>query len=245
MCFEQFELNHSAHWQTGFVRTITHQLYNNSVHLLYCEFNPDNFSDQCFTVYGIDFPNEIKGAVAKRKAEFLAGRIAAKQGLSALGLDSAQQQVGIAKDRSPQWPKDVIGSISHTSEFAVCCIAKMSDCSLIGVDSELILSAETAHSVAAEIHNEAELKLLIETGFDTARVTSLIFSAKESLYKALYPKVCCFFGFEQARVSALDLQTGNLTLSLCSSFARYYGLKTDYKIQYRIKGSVVHTLLMQ
>jgi len=245
MFFAQFEPYSEKKWQTGFVRSITHQLHNNSVHLVSCEFNTDSFSDQCFAAYGIDFPNEIKGAVVKRRAEFLAGRIVVKHALSALGLGLAQQQVGIAKDRSPVWPANVRGSISHTTEFAVCCVARAGECSFIGVDSELILSVSTAQSLAVEIHNETEFKLLTDAGFGEALATSLIFSAKESLYKALYPRVCCFFGFEKARVSQLDLQSCSLTLSLCGSFAACYGLMPDHKIQFSIKEALVHTLLMQ
>lgn len=245
MYFAQFEMCRLEQWQAGFIRSITHQRYNNSVHLLCCEFNTYSFNDQCFAAYDIDFPNEIKGAVVKRKAEFLAGRIVVKHALSALGLDLAQQQVGIAKDRSPLWPADVRGSISHTTEFAICCVARMADCSFIGIDSELILPASTAQNLAAEIHNETELKLLTDAGFSQALAISLIFSAKESLYKALYPWVCSFFGFEQARVSLLDLQGSSLTLTLCSEFATGYDLKADHKIQFSIKDTLVHTLLMQ
>ncbi|WP_169930027.1 4'-phosphopantetheinyl transferase family protein [Pseudidiomarina aestuarii] len=181
----------------------------------------------------------------KRKAEYLAARIVVKQALSALGLEVAQQQVSIAKDRSPVWPKDIIGSISHTQDFAVCCVTRAAEISLIGVDSELILSAPAARSLAAEIHNETELKLMTDAGFSEAVGTSIIFSAKESLYKALYPVVCCYFGFEQARVSQLDLQRSRLTLTLCRSFASQHGLASDYTIQFSIKGTLVHTLLLQ
>lgn len=245
MLFDQFKPFGEEHWHSGFIRCIRHQLYKNSTHLLSCEFNIHSYNDQCFVAHGIDFPDEVRAAVIKRKAEYLAGRIVVKQALSALGLVVAQQQVGIAKDRSPVWPKDIIGSISHTQDFAVCCVIRAAEISLIGVDSELILSASAARSLAAEIHNETELNLMVNAGFTEAVGTSIIFSAKESLYKALYPVVRCYFGFEQARVSQLDLQRSSLTLTLCRAFASQYGLASNYTIQFSIKGALVHTLLMQ
>lgn len=245
MYFEQFEPYSVQQWQGGFIRSITHQMSDNSIHLLSCEFDTDSFSDQHFTLYGIDVPDDIKGAVVKRKAEFLAGRLIVKLALSALGLAVARQQVGIAHDRSPLWPKGFVGSISHTTDFAVCCVAKAAAGRLIGVDSELILSTAMAQNLAVNIHNETELTVLTDAGFSAALATSLIFSAKESLYKALYPLVCCFFGFEQACVQGVDLQSHSLTLSLCSTFASHYGLNTDHKIQFNVNEAMVYTLLMQ
>lgn len=245
MYFEQFTLQRKEQWHTGFIRSVTHQGYKNSAHLLYCEFDTASFSDQYFADYGVDFPDEIKGSVLKRKAEFLAGRIVVKQALMALGLSVTQQQVSIAKDRSPVWPAGVRGSISHTTDFAVCCVASAARSTFIGVDSELILSDSAAQSLAVQIHDTDELKLLTDAGLSAALATSLIFSAKESLFKALYPVVCCFFGFEKARVTRLDLQRSSLTLSLCGVFIAPYGLKPDHTIQFSIKGTLVHTLLMQ
>ena len=245
MYFKQFQSYREAQWQTGFIRTVKHQRSQNSVHLVACEFDKYSFVDQCFADYGIDFPTEIKGAVAKRKAEYLAGRIVAKHALSALGIGYAQQQVRIAPDRSPIWPDTIRGSISHTSEFAVCCVAKTTDCSFIGVDSELIFADAVTHSLAAEIHDQAELKLFTDVGFSANLATSIIFSSKESLYKAVYPIVRCFFGFEQARVSRLEPHNNTLVLSLCNAFAAQHSLTPDQHIQFDIKGALVHTLLIQ
>ena len=246
MQFEQFKtVSTDAVLSTGFIRSITHLTYQSSVHLLCCEFDPQYYSDHVFSLYGISRPSDLYKAVPKRKAEFLAGRVMAKQALTALGGAENQLQVGVAEDRSPVWPYGVTGSITHTTGFAACCVCKTKDVSILGIDSELLLSEATAQSLAADIHNTAELDLLIQVGFSAALATTLIFSAKESLYKALYPKVRCFFGFETARLSKVEPQTHNLTLVLSDPFAELYGLKTQYKIQFCIKDTVVHTLLMQ
>lgn len=245
MYFKQFQPHREAQWQTGFIRTVKHQRSQSSVHLVACEFDKKSFFDQCFVDYGIDFPTEIKGAVTKRKAEYLAGRIVAKRALSVLGLGYAQQQVRIGTDRAPIWPETIRGSISHTSEFAVCCVAQTADCSLVGVDSELIFADAVTHSLAAEIHDQAELKLFTDVGFSANLATSIIFSSKESLYKAVYPIVRCFFGFEQARVSRLDPHNNTLILSLCNAFAAKHSLTLEQHIQFNVKGALVHTLLIK
>lgn len=243
--FAQFKPYNRDEIQSGFIRSIKHWCYNNSIHLLSCEFDTAGFTQQCFGFYGISQPDELQNAVQKRKAEFLAGRFVAAQALAALGLSAEQRQVAVAADRAPVWPSGILGSITHTTDFALCCVGKASDISLMGIDSELVLSQANAQNIAAEIHNTTELELLTDAGFGAALATTLIFSAKESLYKALYPKVRCFFGFETARLSRVDSQSHSLTLVLSGSFAAQHRLNTQYKVQFCIKETVVHTLLMQ
>ena len=230
---------------TGFIRTVSHQTVDQSIHLLCCEFDLSGFTEHSFSLYGIEQPELLQQAVPKRKAEFLAGRVLAKQALRALGFQAQQQQIRISEDRSPVWPAGVTGSITHTTGFAACCVGKVAAVRFIGIDSELQLCTETAQNLAADIHNQTELDLVLQAGLSAAVATTLIFSAKESLYKALYPQVRCFFGFETARLSKVDQQSCQLTLVLSDSFAVLYGLKTQYKIQFCIKDQLVHTLLLQ
>lgn len=229
----------------GFISNLWHWCHPDGVHLLYCEFDTAGFSQDIFSIYSIDIPKEIQQAVPKRKAEFLAGRFLAKRALSTLGLSAEQQQVAVAADRSPVWPSGVLGSISHSTDTALCCVAKATHVSLLGIDCELILSEATAKSIATEIQSKSEAQLLFETGLPAALGTSLIFSAKETLYKALYPKVGYFFGFETAQLCSVDLKEHQMVCALSEAFARQHGLKTHYKIQFSIKGAMVHTLLMQ
>lgn len=228
-----------------FIRNLSHQTVNNDLHLLCCQFDASGFTEHFFSLYGIKQPDVLRSAVAKRKAEFLAARVLVKLALQALGCSEPQQQVGNADDRSPVWPAGVVGSITHTTGFAACCVASISARRLIGIDSELHLSADTAQNLAADIHNETELDLLLQTGLPQALATTLIFSAKESLYKALYPLVRRFFGFDMARVSRVEFHCNILWLRLNEAFACQHGLEPEYRIQFCIKDQLVHTLLMQ
>jgi enterobactin synthetase component D len=71
--------------------------------------------------------------------------------------------------------------------------------------------------------------------------TTLIFSAKESLFKALYPTVKSYFGFEHARVH--DIGEGYVSLKLNSDFAKLYNLKEIYICYFEIQGKDITTLL--
>lgn len=230
---------------TDFIHSVSHQSLKNEIHLLCCHFDTAGFSEQWFSLYGIDQPALVRNAVTKRKAEYLAARVLVKLALQALGCSDADQQLRTAQDRSPIWPLGISGSITHTTGFAACCVGKISAKPLIGIDSELQLNADTDHHLAADIHNQTELEVLLQAGLPAALATTLIFSAKESLYKALYPVIRSFFGFEMARLSRIELSDNSLWLNLDKSFASHYGVKPDYRIQFCIKQQLVHTLLLQ
>jgi 4'-phosphopantetheinyl transferase EntD len=54
----------------------------------------------------------VAGAVGSRRAEVLTGRTLARAALAAVGV--APVAIGRRADRSPDWPTDVVGSITHT-----------------------------------------------------------------------------------------------------------------------------------
>src|SRR5690606_13013148 len=56
-------------------------------------------------------PAEIAAARPRRRAEYAAGRIAARAALRRLTGQAAL--IGMGPDRLPLWPKGTIGSISH------------------------------------------------------------------------------------------------------------------------------------
>lgn len=69
--------------------------------------------------FSVSLPFELTSAVAKRRSEFLAGRLCAAHGLLSIGADP---EVGRA-DNLPVWPNGISGSISHTDGHAVADIS--------------------------------------------------------------------------------------------------------------------------
>lgn len=140
----------------------------------------------------------VKG-VAKRQAEFLAGRLCAREGLRRLTGIAAVPAVGA--DRAPQWPAGVVGSISHGSGWAGAIVAHSEHWRGLGLDVELPLPAARAERLAAEILTPAELHRLQPLSPEQrAWRISLTFSLKESLFKALYPLVLRRFYFQDAEL---------------------------------------------
>lgn len=163
------------------------------------------------------YDDDIKRARQKRQAEYLAGRYCASLALRALG--SAFSTVATTRHRAPVWPSGIIGSITHTSDKAYAAVGYCKDFNYVGIDYEEIIQTKTALNIRAVIINEMENHVLNDSGFDFEIGLTLIFSAKESLFKALYPYVGEYFDFSAAQMIQLSKLEASFTLRLCESLS--------------------------
>ncbi len=166
---------------------------------------------------GIVLPPTLANAVLKRKVEFAAGRYCARQALRALGYDG-QETLVIGQHRAPIWPDGFVGSISHGDGYALAVVASNQDWSGIGIDIERFLDHDAAQPLVPHLMNVAELAIGIAAGMSLEHWLTLVFSAKESLFKALYPYVGRYFNFLDVEVNAL-LGLGGLTLQLLTTLS--------------------------
>jgi len=154
---------------------------------------------------------KLKGATLKRKAEFHAGRHAAYHALACAGVTS--RYVGGAGGSMPEWPVGWCGSITHAVGRALAVVAPTDTVSSLGVDCE-----KYAPTVATEIEsviiNAAEKACLRQSDIGYLPGVLIAFSAKESLYKALWPEVRRFFDFQAAELCFLDDKRQHFVLQL-------------------------------
>lgn len=133
-------------------------------------------------------------AVPARRRAFRLGRAAAHAALAAIGRDEAPILAGV--DRQPLWPPGIVGSISHTSELGVALVAPADHTDGVGLDVE---SRRYAPELGTQVPRPEERRWLDkERATDQDDLLLALFSAKESLFKAFYPRVGRFFGFEAA-----------------------------------------------
>lgn len=204
-------------------------------------FDASQFQQGLFTEYGIEAPASLNSAVIKRKAEYLAGRYVARDTLKKLTQNV--YQIPTAADRAPVWPTGTIGSITHTNTEAMAVVAYKKDHQLLGVDLEGWFDPSLAHELAYQIIDEQESTLIHDSGLTLHHGLTLIFSAKESLYKALYPKVRTFFGFEDARVNWIDPDSGVFELSLVRELNEEFQQGWSIKGRYFVTEETVLTLI--
>ena len=142
-------------------------------------------------------------AIPKRQAEFAAGRRAARIALQSIGHPGVALPVG--ETRAPLWPPGILGTITHDAGLAMSAVLPEPDAKGLGIDLTMAepLPGETRRAILPHA-SEADLDPL------TARVG---FSAKETLFKALFRQVGTFFGFAAVDVRP-DLATERFDIRL-------------------------------
>ncbi|MBJ7539336.1 4'-phosphopantetheinyl transferase family protein [Marinomonas transparens] len=149
---------------------------------------------------------------SKRKETFLAGRLAVRDAQVCLKVPTVP--IVKAAGGSPVWPSDYTGSLSHTDSQAVAVLLSKSQSIVkgIGIDIELIASANQLDaSDMIGIASEFQLLSDLNEGgsIEKPLATLLLFSLKESLYKALYPIVGEFFDFLDAELIGAESDSQN------------------------------------
>ena len=143
--------------------------------LHFVEFDPANFCEQ--DLLWLPHYAQLQHAGRKRKAEHLAGRIAAIYALREYGYKCVP---AIGELRQPVWPAEVYGSISHCGAMALAVVSRQPT----GIDIEEILSAQAAEELKDSIMTPAEYELLVVSDLPFSVALTLAFSAKESAFKA-------------------------------------------------------------
>ena len=159
---------------------------------------------------GIDLPFDppahLERAIPKRKAEYTAARLLAWRIQESHG--ATPSNVGTGPKRAPIWPAGWSGSISHTGPYVAVWMSRSPN-ALMGLDIETVAKSKSLEAICSMVLQPAELEVL---GSD-AWVLTAAFSAKECLYKCLFPQVGRFFGFESARVTTFNRHSISLQLT--------------------------------
>ncbi|MFZ1153774.1 MAG: 4'-phosphopantetheinyl transferase superfamily protein [Solirubrobacteraceae bacterium] len=148
------------------------------------------------------FPEEqlvVSRAVDKRRREFTTARMCARAALEKLGLPAVPIPCG--ERGEPLWPAGVVGSITHCESYRACAVAQSSKLVTVGIDAEP--NAALPDGLLGDIARPEELPMLRQLELESSEVhwDRLLFSAKESIYKAWFPLARRWLGFEDAVVA--------------------------------------------
>ncbi|MEM7752458.1 MAG: 4'-phosphopantetheinyl transferase superfamily protein [Pseudomonadota bacterium] len=136
-------------------------------------------------------PQAIARAIPTRRAEFAAGRRAARMALADMGHVGTAIPQG--EHRAPIWPDGIVGSLSHDDGLAIACVGKTNGLSGLGLD--------LADATDFPVHLRKEILRTPDEEQQTGLEARLNFSAKESVFKAFYPSVGAYFGFGAVEVT--------------------------------------------
>lgn len=148
------------------------------------------------------FPEEeavVRRAVDKRRREFATGRACARQALAALGYPPAPILPG--PRGAPRWPAGAVGSLTHCLGYRAAAVAHERDVRSLGIDAEP--HEELPEGVLPAISLEPERTMLARLAADRPGThwDRLLFSAKESVYKAWFPLTERWLDFTEASIA--------------------------------------------
>jgi enterobactin synthetase component D / holo-[acyl-carrier protein] synthase len=169
------------------------------------------------------FPGEedlIARSVEVRRREFITARRCARAALRAFGHPEAPIPTG--PQREPRWPAGMTGSITHCAGYRAAAVARTADVDLLGIDAEP--NAPLPDGVAASITVPGEPEMLdrLAGTHPATEWGRLLFSAKESVYKAWFPLTRRWLDFTEARLT-IDPDAGTFAATLLVDGARVDG----------------------
>jgi enterobactin synthetase component D len=194
-----------------------------TAHAVVIEFDPAEFHLGLFEAMSIDCPAVIRRSVLSRQAEFFYGRMAAQKSLSA--LMGTSEQLPIGTHREPVWPAGVVGSISHTNRYAAALAMPLGKVRGVGLDIEHVLPAREMAFLQSMVVDQREINLLQEAfGLDRLNLAlTVVFSAKEAFYKAVFRTVQTVLEFSAARVTFINIEEKRVVLKPSDDIAAKLG----------------------
>nr|WP_229848193.1 4'-phosphopantetheinyl transferase superfamily protein [Streptomyces melanogenes] len=166
------------------------------------------------------FPQEaelVAKAVDKRRREFATVRLCARTALAQLGHAPGPilpTREGPAwAQRAPRWPDGVVGSMTHCDGYRAAAVASTSAIASVGVDAEP--NAPVPDGVREMVTRPEERVTLDRLAASHPAVAwdRLLFSAKESVFKAWFPLTGRWLDFGDCVITP-DPESGTFTGAL-------------------------------
>lgn len=146
----------------------------------------------------------VERALPVRRNEFTTVRMCARRALGQLGLPPVALLPG--PHGAPRWPAGVVGSMTHCRGYRGAALGWRRDFAAVGIDAEPAepLPAGVLETIARPAERAHIARLLHDR--PAVAWDRLLFSAKESVYKATYPGTGLRLGFEDAAITVDPLR---------------------------------------
>ena len=134
----------------------------------------------------------------KRRMEYIVGRSCVRGLFNKLGLRTSPLLTG--SHGEPLWPEGITGSISHCDEYCFVAVSEQKHLLSLGIDIEPydFLSQDVEELICTQF--ERKWIRSIGKSDQTIPWSKIIFSAKESAYKCIFPLEKKFIDFHDAEI---------------------------------------------
>ncbi|MFJ9929779.1 4'-phosphopantetheinyl transferase [Streptomyces misionensis] len=141
----------------------------------------------------------VARAVAKRRREFAAVRGCARRAMEKLGIPA--RPVVSGERGAPQWPAGIVGSMTHCDGYCAAALVRATDLASLGIDAEP--HGPLPEGVGASVFLPSETARLERLAGQRPAVhwDRILFSAKESVYKAWFPLTRQWLDFSEADIT--------------------------------------------
>jgi 4'-phosphopantetheinyl transferase EntD len=174
----------------------------------------DTFADPVEAVLLPEEEADISGAVEARRREYATVRHCAREALARLGWPPVPIRPG--PRRAPGWPDGVVGSMTHCDGYRAAAVGRAGEVSALGIDAEPNRPLPAEVSTLVLLAQERRLLAALSSARPSVCWDRLMFSAKESVYKAVSPATGQWLGFEHVRVcpepDSVSGDTGTFTV---------------------------------
>lgn len=201
--------------------------------------------DALFAKVDVSRPPYMLKAQRSRWQEFYAGRCLA-QGILAQHFQQMQAVTSLQQPL-PMWPQGILGSISHSKAHLM--VAVTTHMQFLGIDLEHWVDVDFAQDSAPLILTESDLNLWQNSNMiqhlSFCQYVTLIFSIKESLYKAVYPQARQYIDFLDASVHHIDPETQRIQMTFCAEIQQRYALQRLYEGGWQMQDTYIQTWIAQ
>lgn len=175
-----------------------------------CWFHCESISSDSSSLHSSEFKLGESFRSKERKNEFLSGRRCIHQIMTTANLPHLP--VFRNSDRSPGWPLNQIGSVTHGASTAAAIVAQPHHGIIgIGIDIEDLTRTIRAN-ITKHILTPWEIEKWAFESTHVGRETRMIFSIKEAIYKCFQPINGIRLGFKDAEI--ISMQKGEFTANL-------------------------------
>jgi 4'-phosphopantetheinyl transferase EntD len=196
----------------------------------------ESFGDVLTAVLLPEEEPAIARAVEKRRREYTTVRHLARRALDCLGHGDAALPPG--ERRAPRWPSGVVGSLTHCEGYRAAAVADAAVLASVGIDAEPHQPLPEGVLDGVSLPQEREQLARLEQARPEIHWGRVLFSAKESVYKAWYPITGAWLGFEDA---ALTFEPSGLFRARVLPGARVDGGPTAFDGRWSVAGGFVTT----
>ncbi|MGR4848162.1 4'-phosphopantetheinyl transferase family protein [Streptomyces sp. LARHCF252] len=147
------------------------------------------------------YPEEaalMSRAVAKRRREFAVVRSCARRAMEKLGVPP--QPILPGERGAPGWPAGLAGSMTHCDGYCAAALVRAADLASLGIDAEVHGPLPEGVLTSVSLPSEAERLRRLAAQRPDIHWDRLLFSAKESVYKAWFPLTGKWLDFMEADI---------------------------------------------